>query len=145
MFGRLVAGEKNITLLLRHDPVAARREGALLRGLTLREYGGAKEVSVGAAMFADATYEGDLAALAQVPYRVGLEARAEFKEPHAGVVFANIAGGRAPRDAVEGRLNIRPYGSHQGSVDPTSPFTADGAVQAYNLQPIVTCVTPPTA
>ncbi len=137
-FGRLVAGEKNITVLLRHDPVAAQREGALLRGLTLREYGGAQEVSVRAAMFADATYEGDLAALAKVPFRVGREARAEYGEPHAGVVFANIAGGPAPRDAVEGRLNIHAYGSHQGAMDPTSPFTADGAVQAYNLRPMVT-------
>jgi hypothetical protein len=137
-FGRLIAGEKNITLLLRHDPVAARREGALLRGVTLREYGSTKESNVKAGMFADATYEGDLAALAKVPYRVGREARAEFNEPHAGVIFANIVSEPAPADAVAGRLNIRPYGMKLGTVDPTSPYTADGAVQAYNLRPMVT-------
>lgn len=137
-FGRLIAGEQNITVLMRHYPVAAERAGALLRGVTLREFGGTQEIRVRAAQFADAGYEGDLAALAKVPYRVGREARAEYGEPHAGVVFANIAGGQAPRDAVEGRLNIHPYGSHQGTIDPTSPFTADGAVQAYNLRPMVT-------
>lgn len=135
---RLVAREQNITLLLSHYPSAVQREGAILRAVTLREFGTTKDIRVSATTFADATYEGDLFALAKVPYRVGREARAEFKEPHAGKVFANIDGGQAPRDAVEGRLNIRPYSSRQGSIDPTSPFTADGAVQAYNYRFCVT-------
>jgi FAD-dependent oxidoreductase family protein len=137
-FNRLVAGEKNITLLPGHYSSAVERDGALLRGVTLREYGGAKEIRVRAATFADATYEGDLFALAKVPYRVGREARDEFHEPHAGKIFVNIDKGPAPRDAVEGRLNIRPYGSKQGSIDEKSPFTADGAVQAYNYRFCVT-------
>ncbi|MBI5775336.1 MAG: FAD-dependent oxidoreductase [Verrucomicrobia bacterium] len=137
-FNRLIAGEKRITVLLAHYPMAVEREGALLRGVTLREYGGAKEIKVRAAMFADATYEGDLFALAKVPYRVGREARSEFNEPHAGVVFGNIAKGPAPTDAVEGRLNIHPYSQRQGTIDPTSPFTADRAVQAYNYRFCVT-------
>jgi len=137
-FNRLVAGEKNITLLLAHYPTAVERDGALLRSITLRAYGSTKEVRVRGAMFADGTYEGDLFALAKVPYRCGREARDEYKEPHAGVVFCNIASGAAPRDAVEKRLNIRPYGSHQGTIDPTSPFTADRAVQAYNYRFCVT-------
>jgi len=137
-FNRLVAREKNITLLLGHYATGVKRDGALLRSVTLREYGGPKEIRVRGMMFADGTYEGDLFALAKVPYRCGREARDEYKEPHAGKVFCNIAGGSAPRDAVEGRLNIRPYGSHQGSIDPTSPFTADRAVQAYNYRFCVT-------
>lgn len=138
-FNRLVAGERNVTLLLAHDPAAVGREGALLRTVTLRAYPGTAEIRVRAAAFADATYEGDLFALAKVPYRVGREARDEYGEPHAGQVFCNIASGPAPRDAVEGRLNLRPYGSHQGTVDPDSPFTADGAVQAYNYRFCVSC------
>jgi len=131
-FNRLVAAEKNITLLLGHYPSAVERDGVLLRSVTLREYGGRKEIRVRAAIFADATYEGDLAALAKVPYRVGREGRDEYGEPHAGKIFTNIKSGRGPRDALEGRLNLHPYGHVQGSIDPTSPFTADGAIQAYN-------------
>jgi hypothetical protein len=137
-FNRLIAGEKKITLLLEHYATAVERDGALLRSVTLREYGGTKEIRVRSAMFADATYEGDLFALAKVPYRSGREARDEYKEPHAGKVFCNIAPGPAPTDALKGRLNIRPYGSKQGSIDPTSPFTADRAVQAYNYRFCVT-------
>lgn len=141
-YNRLVAGEKNITLLLNHFPAAVQREGRLLKSVTLRPRENpaseANDIRVTATTFADATYVGDLAALAKVPYRVGREARDEFDEPHAGKLFTNIAGGPAPKAAVEGRLDIRPYSSKQGAVDPESPFTADGAVQAYNYRFSVT-------
>lgn len=131
---RLIAAEKGITLLLSHYPSSVEREGVLLKSVTLREYGTTKDIRATAEMFADATYEGDLFALAKVPYRVGREARDEFNEPHAGKIFCNVGGKPAPRDAVEGRLNIRAYNQSQGSIDPTSPFTADGAVQAFNYR-----------
>lgn len=137
-FNRLVAGERKITLLLGYYPAAVERDGALLKTLSLRQYGGTREIRVVGATFADATYEGDLFALAKLPYACGREARQQYDEPHAGKLFTNTVGGPAPRDAVEGRLNIRPYGQHQGSIDPAGPFTADRAVQAYNYRFCVT-------
>lgn len=130
---RLVAGEKNLTLLLEHYPVAVERDGALLKSVTLRAYGTTKDIVATAAMFSDATYEGDLFALAKVPFRVGREAREEYGEPHAGKVFANIDSSSPQSIAAEG-LNIRAYNSRQGSIDETSPFTADNASQAYNYR-----------
>lgn len=132
-FNRLAAGERNLTLLLSHYPSAVEREGAMIKGLTLREYGTTKDIHVTAGSFVDATYEGDLAALAKVPCRVGREARDEYQEPHAGKVFVNIAK-NGPQSVAAQHLNIRAYNSSQGSVDPTSPFSADGAVQAYNYR-----------
>ncbi|MBM3858135.1 MAG: FAD-dependent oxidoreductase [Verrucomicrobia bacterium] len=147
-FNRLVAAEKNITLLLGHYPSAVERDGAMLRSVALRECGAGLQpatpygqvanlphtIRVRATMFADGTYEGDLAALAKVPYRVGREGRDEYGEPHAGKIFTNIKSARGPRDAVEGRLNLHPYGHVQGSIDPNSPHTADRAIQAYNYR-----------
>lgn len=46
-------------------------------------------IHVSARVFIDGTYEGDLAAAAQVPYRVGREAREEFGEPLAGIHYMN--------------------------------------------------------
>jgi hypothetical protein len=43
-----------------------------------------------ASTFIDCTYEGDLAALAGVPYRVGRESRAAFGEPHAGHIYVRF-------------------------------------------------------
>ncbi|MCB1236261.1 MAG: FAD-dependent oxidoreductase [Verrucomicrobiae bacterium] len=133
-YNRLVAGEKNLTLLLSHIPVAAERDGALLTGLALRAHGaGDGGIRVTADAFADGTYEGDLFALANVPWRAGREARDEYDEPHAGKVFCNIDGHR-PESIVADGVNIRPYSSRQGEIDPESPFTADDAVQAYNYR-----------
>ncbi len=137
-FSRLVAAEPKITTLLGYYPAAVKRDGAELQSVTLREFAGDKRATVEGATFVDAMYEGDLLALAKAEYRVGREARSEYDEPHAGKVFTNIDKGPAPRDAVDGKLNIRPYGSKQGSIDPKSPYSADGAVQAYNMRLCVT-------
>ncbi len=134
-YNRLVAAEKRITLLLNHHPTQLTLQGALIESVTLQ---GRDAITVRGTTFIDATYEGDLFALAKVPYRVGREARDEYGEPHAGKVFVNIDRG-PPKSVIEQGLNIRPFGAHQGSVDPTSPFTADGAVQAYNYRFCVTC------
>lgn len=132
LLNRLVSAESNITTLLFHHPAAVTREGSLLKTLTLREYGTTNDITVSGGTLVDATYEGDLAAVAKVPYRVGRESRAEFGEPHAGKVFTNIVSKQGPKEALEGRLNLHPYDHAQGSIDPTSPHTADGAIQAYN-------------
>ena len=52
-------------------------------------------------------------------------------------MFANIDH-TPPQSVISQGLNIRAYGARQGSIDPTSPFTADGAVQAYNYRFCVT-------
>lgn len=41
-------------------------------------------------VFIDATYEGDLYAMAGANYRIGREARSEYDEPHAGVVYFDL-------------------------------------------------------
>lgn len=136
-YNRLVAQENKITLLLNHYPTEVDRQDALIKSVTLCRFGTPETIQVNGTTFVDATYEGDLFALADVPYRVGREAREEFNEPHAGKVFVNIDGHR-PESIVKEGLNIRVYGARQGSMDPTSPFTADGAVQAYNYRFCVT-------
>ena len=133
-FNRLVSTETNITTLLCHYAAAVAREGTCLNALTLREYGTTNDITAYGSCFADATYEGDLAALAKVPYRVGRESRDEYGEPHAGKIFTNIAQGKGPKAAVEGKLDIHPYHHKQGSIDPESPFSSDGAIQAFNYR-----------
>ena len=65
-----------------------------------------------AQVFIDATYEGDLAAAAGVPFRLGREAAAEFNEPMAGRIYKYWA----------------------GNVGPGSTGEADKAIQAYNYR-----------
>ena len=131
---KLVSAETNITTLLSHYPAAVTRDGARLKALTLRKYGTSSDITAYGGCFADATYEGDLAALAKVPYRVGREGRDEYGEPHAGKIFTNISPVSGPKEAVEGKLDIHPYHHGQGSIDTNSPFSADNAIQAYNYR-----------
>lgn len=63
-----------------------------------------------AKVFVDATYEGDLAALANAPCRTGREGRDEFGEPHAGHVYLR-------------------FGTSE--LLPGSTGEADGATEAY--------------
>ena len=134
LFNQLVSAESNITTLLSHYPAEIQREGAALKTLTLREYGAQNDITVTGVTYIDATYEGDLAALAKVPYRVGREGRDEYDEPHAGKLYTNISKEAGSQDAKTGKLNLRLYGHSQGTVDPKSPRTADRAVQAYNYR-----------
>ncbi len=63
-------------------------------------------------VFIDATYEGDLGAAANVPFRIGREGKDAFNEPGAGRVY-------------------KYWGGPEG---PGSTFQADNAVQAYNYR-----------
>jgi N-acetylneuraminic acid mutarotase/flavin-dependent dehydrogenase len=134
LFNQLVSAEPNITTLLSHYPADIHRDGAALKTLTLRKYGTTNDIAVTGATYVDATYEGDLAALAKVPYRVGREGHDEYGEPHAGKIFTNISKESGPQDAKDGKLNIHPYSHSQGTIDPDSPRTADRAVQGYNYR-----------
>ena len=75
-----------ITLLLGKELQRARVRGGRLEEI---EAGG---VTLRGAAFVDATYEGDLAAMAGAPFRTGREGRAEYNEPHAGKIYMKFRG-----------------------------------------------------
>lgn len=113
VFREMLAGEKNIRLIERHRAVSARvvgedglereaRPGQRRDGAQPKDFGPTVKlvcitaedlarpgtrVEFRAKTFVDATYEGDLAALAGVPYRVGRESRETFGERHAGKIY----------------------------------------------------------
>lgn len=130
LFREMIAGEKNIRLIERHRVVGARvvgtdgaeREafrGRRIDGAPPKDFGPpSKLVSITAEdltkpgtktgfrarTFIDATYEGDLAALAGAPYRVGRESRATFGEPHAGRIYVRF-GDRSPLPGSTGEAD----------------------------------------
>ena len=138
----LVAREKNVTVLLNYVPAAVDRQGRLLNSVRLESTANLPGLEISASTFADCTYEGDLAALAGVPYRVGREARSEFDEPHAGILFMEPrADAPTPEaasvEAVHGRLKLRGFTGWQVPL-PQSTGAADDAVQACNYRTTLT-------
>ena len=136
---RLVDQEKNITVVRGYYPTAVQRDGPLLKWVTFGELDGKGEKQVSAKVFADCSYEGDLAAVAKVPYRVGRESHEEFKEPHAGVVYMEGVK-TAPTEEIaraarlHAGLKLRKFSSFQQIKEPMSTGEADGNVQAFNYR-----------
>jgi len=72
-----------VTVLLRHKPIAAGTEADSVRSVTLRDLETGRDRVISAAYFLDATEQGDLLPLAHVEYVTGSESSSETGEPHA--------------------------------------------------------------
>jgi arylsulfatase A-like enzyme len=140
LFNGLVAREPRITVLGGFVPVKVDREGRLIRSLTLGEFDGEKTVRVEASVFADCSYEGDMMALAKVPYRVGRESRSEYNEPHAGKIYmrptATPTAAAQEIVALHDSLNLRVFHGWQ-EIAEESTGEADDRVQAFNYRTIL--------
>lgn len=92
IFERMLAAESHVAMYKNRRLVQAIREGAAVAGLIAehRDTGAAERYE--ARVSIDGSYEGDLAAAAGVPCRVGREAREEFYEPYAGFIFLKNPG-----------------------------------------------------
>lgn len=106
--------EPELTVRRRRYPASAERTGSRIRSVTLESFDDDPAVWVESSVFIDATYEGDLAAIAGVPYRVGRESSETYGERYAGRVFVD-----ATDDA-----SLRPGTTGEG----------DDAVQSYNYR-----------
>ena len=83
----MIAAESKITVLKRHRLETVQRSGNVVTSVRLLNRADGTTVELRGRVFIDATYEGDLAAGAGARYRLGREARGEFDELHAGVVY----------------------------------------------------------
>jgi len=84
----LLAAAPRVRLVMRHRLSAAQRDGDRLASVVFDdlEHRG-RRVKLSAEAFIDASYEGDLAALAGVEYRVGRESRDTYGEWLAGRIY----------------------------------------------------------
>lgn len=135
----LVTRESRITVLRGFYPAAVAREGELLKAVTFRELDGKAEKQIKARIFADCSYEGDLAAVAGAPYRLGRESREQHDEPHAGVIYMEpVKEAPTPEIAraaeLHHRLKLRKFSGFQRLHATASTGEADGSVQAFNYR-----------
>ncbi len=150
LFNEMVEKEKTLTVLLGHIVSKVERDGALLKSVALKRHSShlaprdEPSITVSGEVFADGMYEGDLMAAAGVETQIGREARSQYGEPHAGVIYTTERhkepGQRGfPKAADEGTLNIR-YNSHATAEILEGPNSgeADDSVMAYNYRLILT-------
>lgn len=87
ILNRMVKAEKRIKVRYYYRPDAVVMYGNRLHGVEFVDTRHKKRIEIRAGVFIDATYEGDIAAMAGCAYRVGRESREEFGEPFAGVLY----------------------------------------------------------
>ncbi|MCL6519825.1 MAG: FAD-dependent oxidoreductase [Armatimonadetes bacterium] len=87
IFNRMVKAEKNIKIKYHYRPEGVLRYFNRIHGVNFLDTKHNRRIQIRAGVFIDATYEGDIAAMAGVPYRVGRESRSEHGESFAGVLY----------------------------------------------------------
>jgi len=87
VLNNMVHAEARISLYINLELKSVEMRRGRIESALFKDRTGGQDVRVRAQVFVDATYEGDLAAAAGAPYRLGREARSELGEPYAGVVY----------------------------------------------------------
>ncbi|SDD08197.1 FAD dependent oxidoreductase [Paenibacillus sp. UNCCL117] len=110
----MLAAEPLIEVKLLLELKRTKVERRKLTGVTLQGRPGESDFVIEGGVFIDATYEGDLAAMAGVPYRLGRESRDEWNEEYAGRLYMTF-------DPTK-------------EVFPGSTGEGDDRIQAYNFR-----------
>jgi hypothetical protein len=140
----MVGREPGIAVVRGFYPVGAPREAALIREVAFKERHGTQTFAARADVYADCSYEGDLAVTAGAPYRKGREARTEFNEEHAGRIFLRRVTPFPPPEidpaviAEYKKLNLFHYDRWFEIMRDVSTGEADDAVQTYNIRAVLT-------
>jgi len=87
IFNQMLSAEKNITVLVHRQLEKAIMNGDKITGAVFKDRATGETQTFEANVFIDATYEGDLFALAGAEYYLGREGRDDFNEEHAGHIF----------------------------------------------------------
>ena len=132
-----VAQHPRLTVIRRVYPVAVERAARMVSAVTVESFDTGARTRLTAPIFVDATDEGDFAALAGVPYRIGRESRSDYGEVHAGRIFTRWLDGKFPIDAAEGRLNLYPKWTTMGLFS-GSTGEGDNKIQAYSYRVCLT-------
>lgn len=140
MLGR----ESRISIIKGYYPVQVKKNNNILSMVTFREMHGERTISLHSEIFADCSYEGDLAALAGVEYRIGRESQEEYGEENAGVSYYQDDYWPPPEGITNQQnfklarsLNIVQYEAWSDRM-PESTGVADEAIMAYNIRTTLT-------
>lgn len=112
VFYEMLNESSQVTLRLGMQLTGVEKTGNRMTGIAVKGPKG-RVVRMKGGVFVDATYEGDLYAMAGADYRLGREGRKEYQEPHAGHIF---------------------YDYENGNILPGSTGEADDGIQAYTYR-----------
>ena len=109
------------------DPANVEMEEGRIVAIRILDRASGRSERYEAKIFIDATYEGDLAAAANVPYRLGRESRAELGEPCSGRIYRHWG-------VQFGKGEKAVHNGYEGYESDGTTYQGDNAVQAYNYR-----------
>jgi len=109
------------------NPQNVKRKGKVIEAIKILNRENKQTETYTAKVFIDATYEGDLGAAANIPFRVGREGRDEFGEVCAGKIYRHW--GVQFSKGVKSKIN-----GYEGYESEGTTYQGDNAVQAYNYR-----------
>ena len=113
IFSEMLSECPNVTVLTMSqfdsEPSNIEMDGTRIKVIRILDRVTGKKEEFKGKVFVDATYEGDLAAAAGVPFKIGREGKDEFNEPIAGKVYKYWRGPVADGTTYEGDNTIQAY------------------------------------
>ncbi len=145
LFNEILMRESRITIIKGYYPINAIKADKVLESVTFHQMEGDETIVLKGEIFADCSYEGDLAAVAGVNCRIGRESRHEYGEKHAGVIYME-KGHWPPGENIHQkefdqvrRLNLFRYDDWSDHIIyPESTGEAHQALQAFNIRTTLT-------
>ncbi len=129
--GMLDRHSDRITVLLGRqfdsDSANVTKKGYAMESIAVLDRSSGTMETYSGKIFVDATYEGDLAAAANVPYHIGRESRSEYGEPCAGRIYRHWG-------VQFGKGEKRTFNGYDGYESEGTTYAGDNAVQAYNYR-----------
>jgi len=105
IFKEFIEQEENLTWLPGFYLKKVTVEDRMIKEVVIHSEKGEEKI-IKATVWVDATYEGDLAAYAGVPYRVGREGREEYGESLAGIIFWDWKNGKEIKTSISGEPSM---------------------------------------
>jgi len=141
----MVGREPNIKVAKGFYPHGVEKSNGRISTVTFHAMDGDSTFSAKGNLFADCSYEGDLAHVSGVPMRFGRESQAEFGERHAGIAYMEKDHWPPSDDVLqqedfkeERRLNLFQYDSWSAPLPHRDTGLADENIQAYNIRTTLT-------
>jgi len=138
VLNNIVENNKQIKIFKSFIPNNIIIENNQIKSLEIKSIINKEKLKLKSKTYVDASYEGDLAALSGVPYRVGRESNKEFNEPHAGRIFSTHGFGAFPLEASEGGLNLDTFPVTSQLIFSGSTGEGDNAIQAFTYRVCLT-------
>jgi hypothetical protein len=136
--------ESEITILKGYYPLHVEINDRILESISFKRMDSDDIFVARGTIFADCSYEGDLAAISGVDYRLGRESQKEFGEKNAGVCYYKKDYWPPPENIINQenfklarRLNLSRYTSWSDRM-PQSTGEAHEAIMAYNIRTTLT-------